>query len=841
MEAGELSFGEDDGWLTPAEEGGGAGEGRRAAGAAGSRRGPGGGPIGGAGPAGLPGEPAPGGAGSGPSLRGAPPALAPLAGLPGDGGGGLTEFESMYEGETEGEGTPRTPLDALPGGGRQWGPPTPLGGSLPLLQEGFAASPDPSPTEPPPEAGAFSEEPLSATPAEARWAPPGGVTPTSGEGTPGGVQWLSPEGDIGATPSPAGPGALLGAGGGEGLAATPIRSALEGATPGGSWGEPSMRTAGAVEPPPGRHPIHDLRGAEGSPAGGSNSAPATPLQGSQTPAGGGVRRFEPREFASPAAFRDRFEAGGLDGGFGSPSASAGRADESAQAQPGGGRAVEDPPWEARNSRAAEGGPEYAEGGVPASLRAEAQHPPRAEDPAQRQGADETAAGTPGDTPSTSSAYGAYRQRLRGTPGSSRRLLHQTSDVGELTTPSGSGSEGGDWGSEDIDSMTAKSAKARKKALRRAMRHKYEQKLRDGWGRRGGSEPEPEDFYRNGGSPSPDAAPRSARRRPSGSGLFHTGPEKLNSARGRLQGNDLRDSLPSKPSLQEVLAPLAGAQSAALLQQQQVLQQQVRDQQAFQHAQAIQHQQAQAQVQAQALQQQQQLMRQQALMQQAMMQQAMLQQTQAALTQNVTNAANPMLGSSFIGMPGMAGPLTTPAANILPYGAGAVGGGAPATAGLQRADSLGVNQLVGSVQSLALGGPEPVTPGKAQSNSSIPPETAKLAFKKVRNNKVDEVGALMDDGVPPDIRDESGNTLLAVACQNGHKRLTRAMLKRGADINAQNRRGQTPLHYCFAFGHLELGDYLISKGADDTVANCYGLTAYEGLVPEEPSPQAPAEA
>ena len=153
----------------------------------------------------------------------------------------------------------------------------------------------------------------------------------------------------------------------------------------------------------------------------------------------------------------------------------------------------------------------------------------------------------------------------------------------------------------------------------------------------------------------------------------------------------------------------------------------------------------------------------------------------------------------------------------------------------------MNQLVGSVQGLALGGPEPVTPVKALSNGNIPPETVKLAFKKVRNNKVDEVGALMDDGVPPDIRDESGNTLLAVACQNGHKRLTRAMLKRGADINSQNRRGQTPLHYCFAFGHLELGDYLISKGADDTVANCYGLTAYEGLVPEEPSPQAPAEA
>ena len=781
------------------------------------------------------GEPA--GAGAGAGLRGAPPALLPLAGVSGDGGWGQTDFESVYEGETEGEATPRTPMDALPGGGRQWGPPTPLGGSLPLPHGGFSASPDPSPTEPLAGPAFFGDETPGPpdTPAEGgRWAPPGGATPTSGEGTPGAaVQWLSPEGDVGATPSPG--GALQGA------AATPTRSALEGATPGGSWGGPGshVTVAGAT----GQHPIHGLRGDAGSPSAGPNSAPATPLRGST---GAGPRRFEPREFTSPAAFRDRLEGDGScgpiasGGGFGSPSrgGSGGTAGTGVSLDVTEARGE---PWEggaATNGRL----------GYPPPGAAELPHPHWPDEPELSQAGGE-GGGTPihsqhplvsvsGETPAAdSSAYAAYRRHHRGTPGSSRRLMHQTSDVGELTTPSGSGSEGGDWGSEDIDSnKSAMSAKARKKALRRAMRHKYEKKLREGF-RRGGSEPEPEDFYRGGGggSPSPETGPRSARRRSSGSGLFNSGPEKLNSARGRLQGNDLRDgALPSKPSLQEVLAPLAGAQSAALLQQQQALQQQVRDQQAFQHAQALQQQQAQAQVQAQALQQQQQMLRQQALMQQAMMQQAMLQQTQAALTQNATQAANPVLGGSYMGM-GMLGSLPSPAPGMMPYGAGAP---LPPAVSAQPA---AMNNLVGSVQNLALGAPDPSTPGKSPGYGNVPPETAKLVFKKVRNNKVDEVAALMDDGVPPDIRDESGNTLLAVACQNGHKRLTRAMLKRGADINAQNRRGQSPLHYCFAFGHLELGDYLISKGADDTATNCYGLTAYEGLVPEEPSPQAPAAA
>lgn len=66
------------------------------------------------------------------------------------------------------------------------------------------------------------------------------------------------------------------------------------------------------------------------------------------------------------------------------------------------------------------------------------------------------------------------------------------------------------------------------------------------------------------------------------------------------------------------------------------------------------------------------------------------------------------------------------------------------------------------------------------------------------------------GVPADVRDDHGNTILLVACQNGHKRALKAALRRGADINAKNARGNTALHFCYAFGRLPsvLSDWVI---------------------------------
>ncbi|EKX34207.1 hypothetical protein GUITHDRAFT_119624 [Guillardia theta CCMP2712] len=88
---------------------------------------------------------------------------------------------------------------------------------------------------------------------------------------------------------------------------------------------------------------------------------------------------------------------------------------------------------------------------------------------------------------------------------------------------------------------------------------------------------------------------------------------------------------------------------------------------------------------------------------------------------------------------------------------------------------------------------------------------KTLFSRARHGRYKEVEALLDSGLSPDLRDEFGNTVLIIAAQNGNKRITKICLRRGANINAQNFRGQTSLHYCYAFGYMELGSYLESKG------------------------------
>lgn len=99
----------------------------------------------------------------------------------------------------------------------------------------------------------------------------------------------------------------------------------------------------------------------------------------------------------------------------------------------------------------------------------------------------------------------------------------------------------------------------------------------------------------------------------------------------------------------------------------------------------------------------------------------------------------------------------------------------------------------------------------------------------RHNRVAEIQQLLSAGVSANSRDKNGNTVLSIACQNGNKKVAKAALRHGADINSQNDKGNTPLHFCFAYGFGEtLGQYLISKGADTMVRNRNGFSCYEGL-------------
>ena len=88
--------------------------------------------------------------------------------------------------------------------------------------------------------------------------------------------------------------------------------------------------------------------------------------------------------------------------------------------------------------------------------------------------------------------------------------------------------------------------------------------------------------------------------------------------------------------------------------------------------------------------------------------------------------------------------------------------------------------------------------------------------------------LIIQDIPVNCSDPHGNTLLLLAAQQGSKRLCKFLLRRGANINAQNLAGNTVLHFCFTYSHTELGNYLMQRGADDSILNCDGMTCYEGL-------------
>ena len=112
----------------------------------------------------------------------------------------------------------------------------------------------------------------------------------------------------------------------------------------------------------------------------------------------------------------------------------------------------------------------------------------------------------------------------------------------------------------------------------------------------------------------------------------------------------------------------------------------------------------------------------------------------------------------------------------------------------------------------------------------------------------EVDQILSVGVPVDVAEEAGNTVLIVAAQQAHARmhtcthacshathaythartharmnactyarmqghmdLCELALSCGADINTKNKRGNTGLHYCVSYGYKQCAEFLMTKG------------------------------
>ncbi|MEH3034124.1 MAG: ankyrin repeat domain-containing protein [Aeromicrobium erythreum] len=74
-------------------------------------------------------------------------------------------------------------------------------------------------------------------------------------------------------------------------------------------------------------------------------------------------------------------------------------------------------------------------------------------------------------------------------------------------------------------------------------------------------------------------------------------------------------------------------------------------------------------------------------------------------------------------------------------------------------------------------------------------------------------AYVDRGVPVDLTDAGGNTLLMLAAYHGHTALVAGLLARGADADRPNDRGQTPLAGAVFKGDDATAGLLLAAGAD----------------------------
>ena len=87
------------------------------------------------------------------------------------------------------------------------------------------------------------------------------------------------------------------------------------------------------------------------------------------------------------------------------------------------------------------------------------------------------------------------------------------------------------------------------------------------------------------------------------------------------------------------------------------------------------------------------------------------------------------------------------------------------------------------------------------------------FEKVRNY----IEELEYYTILTELKDSSENTLLHVACQNGHLEIVQYLVQNGAEVNARNNQKDTPLALACPGRHTDIVKFLMQNGANiDTV-------------------------
>jgi uncharacterized protein len=100
------------------------------------------------------------------------------------------------------------------------------------------------------------------------------------------------------------------------------------------------------------------------------------------------------------------------------------------------------------------------------------------------------------------------------------------------------------------------------------------------------------------------------------------------------------------------------------------------------------------------------------------------------------------------------------------------------------------------------------------------------FDMAREGQDEKLLSLVDAGLPVDLTNPKGDTLMILAAYNGHNTIVEGLVERGADVNRLNDRGQGALT-CAVFRNNEaLARFLLEHGADPALGSQNALAVAE---------------
>jgi ankyrin repeat protein len=101
--------------------------------------------------------------------------------------------------------------------------------------------------------------------------------------------------------------------------------------------------------------------------------------------------------------------------------------------------------------------------------------------------------------------------------------------------------------------------------------------------------------------------------------------------------------------------------------------------------------------------------------------------------------------------------------------------------------------------------EPIDPGVIALAAKV--------FDLAREGDTEQLTAYLEAGVPANLTNDKGDTLLILAAYRGHTDTVTALLQRGADHTRANDRGQTPLAAAVFKQSADTVRALLAAGAD----------------------------